>query len=174
VTARTGLRDDERCRPSAMKPIRLPGGVPGSMSSRMAWNTTLNWASWRFSRASSFWARSALDSSICLSRTNARMISMLTRTARELRRTLESIATPCSVKAWGGYLRCAPRPVFKVTSCDLKAEASSLESSNMKSGGNRSRFRRTAWLRTLTATGRALPGGCPGAHGDHARPRWQR
>ena len=35
------------------------------------------------------------------SRTNARMISTLTNTARRLRRTLESMATPCSEKAYG-------------------------------------------------------------------------
>ncbi|MGB7845388.1 MAG: hypothetical protein WBL63_07215 [Candidatus Acidiferrum sp.] len=33
--------------------------------------------------------------------TNARMMAMLTCTARSLRRTLESIATPCSVKTQG-------------------------------------------------------------------------
>jgi hypothetical protein len=37
--------------------------------------------------------------SICRSRTNARMISMFTATARSLLSTLESMATPCSVKA---------------------------------------------------------------------------
>jgi len=36
-------------------------------------------------------------------RTNARMISMFTCAARGLRRTLESIATPCSVNARGGF-----------------------------------------------------------------------
>jgi len=32
---------------------------------------------------------------------DARMISMFTATARSLRRTPESIATPCSVKTYG-------------------------------------------------------------------------
>src|ERR1700681_2250297 len=45
--------------------------------------------------------RSALERSISRKRTKVRMMAMLTCTARELRRTLESIATPCSVKAYG-------------------------------------------------------------------------
>ncbi|MBI5576456.1 MAG: aldehyde dehydrogenase family protein [Deltaproteobacteria bacterium] len=35
-------------------------------------------------------------------------------------RTPESIATPCSVNALGRNLRWCPRPVFKITVCDLK------------------------------------------------------
>jgi hypothetical protein len=50
----------------------------------------------------------------------AHMISMLTRTAR-----LESMATPCSIKTRGRYLRCWPRPCFMVTICDLRNRASS-------------------------------------------------
>jgi hypothetical protein len=65
----------------------------------MASKTTLNWASYFLSSAASLRASSALPWSIFRSRTKARMISMFTCTARELRRTLESIATPCSVKA---------------------------------------------------------------------------
>ncbi len=42
------------------------------------------------------------------SRTNARMISILTLIARSLRSTLESIATPCSVNTHGGVRRGAP------------------------------------------------------------------
>jgi hypothetical protein len=42
---------------------------------------------------SKFWART------WRSLTNARMMAMLTWTARGLRSTLESMATPCSVKA---------------------------------------------------------------------------
>jgi hypothetical protein len=42
---------------------------------------------------------SAFAWSICRSRTKARMISMFTCAARLLRKTLVSIATPCSVKA---------------------------------------------------------------------------
>jgi hypothetical protein len=41
----------------------------------------------------------AVTARIFRSRTKARMISRLTRTARSLRSTLESMATPCSVKA---------------------------------------------------------------------------
>jgi len=69
------------------------------MSSRIAWNTTLNFASYFLSRSLSFFASCVFDSSICRRRTNARMISMFTRTARGLLSTLDNIATPCSVKA---------------------------------------------------------------------------
>ena len=79
--------------------------------------------------------------------------------ARSLRRTLESMATPSSVKTYGRYLGCLPRrePVVvaassKVTICDLKSLVSSQVNWNMKSAGNRWRLRRTAWLRTLVGT----------------------
>src|SRR5437667_6582643 len=85
-----------------MRPFGFSGGF---INSRMASNTTLNWASYLFSRASSFFARSACDDSSCRKRTNARMISMFTRTARSLFSTLDSMATPCSVKAYGRYRR---------------------------------------------------------------------
>jgi hypothetical protein len=75
---------------------------------------------------------------------DARMMAMLTWMARLLRRTLESMATPCSVKANGRYFRCCPRPSFKVTICDLKTSASASLTWNMKSSGNRARFRLTA------------------------------
>src|SRR4030042_788857 len=45
---------------------------------------------------------------------------MLVLTAVSLRKTVESMATPCSVKAYGRYLRCFPILLFpKVTNCDL-------------------------------------------------------
>jgi DNA transformation protein len=47
-------------------------------------------------------------------------MAIFTWTARGLLRTPESIATPCSVKAKGEYIRCFPRPVFKVAICDLR------------------------------------------------------
>ncbi len=54
-----------------------------------------------------------------------------------------SIATPCSVKAKGGYLGYLPfEDSFKVTNCDLKLVFNDLYSSsdnvNIKSSGNRS------------------------------------
>ena len=130
------------------------------MSSRIASNTILNCESYFCSSASSLAASSVFDWSSCRSRTNARMISMLTCTARGLRRTLESMATPCSVKAWG---RCR-RPPLEITVCDLKSDTpmiaaasasgtvvrtlrdrtSASVSLNMKSAGNRSAFRLTA------------------------------
>ena len=60
--------------------------------------------------------------------TKARMISMLTAMARGLLNTVESIATPCSVKANGAYRR-PPRPgLFEITDCDLKDSSSSVAS----------------------------------------------
>ena len=69
------------------------------MSSRMASKTTLNWASYFLSRCSSFFARSAFEASIWRKWTNARMIWMLTWTARLLRSTLDSMATPAAFLA---------------------------------------------------------------------------
>jgi hypothetical protein len=62
------------------------------------------------------------------------MIATFTWTARPLRRTLESMATPCSVNAYGRYRR-PPRPVFEVANCNLKASASSAVSRRRKSSG---------------------------------------
>ncbi len=56
-------------------------------------------------------------------RTNARMISMFTRTAVGERNTLESIATPCSVKTQGGF-RAPPCPKLEVAFCDFKSVTS--------------------------------------------------
>ena len=53
-------------------------------------------------------------------RTKARMMAMLTSMAAALLRTLESMATPCSVKAYG----CRRRPILaaelEVANCDLQ------------------------------------------------------
>jgi len=54
-------------------------------------------------------ARSSFEASNRRKRTNARMISMLTATARLLRRTLDNIATPCSVNAYGAARRRPPQ-----------------------------------------------------------------
>lgn len=81
------------------KPIRFPSGGGGSMSWRMASKTTVNWPSYFFSSAASLRPRSSTDAAMARSFTNARMISTLTAMARGLRRTLDSMATPCSVKA---------------------------------------------------------------------------
>ena len=79
--------------------------------------------------------------------------------------TVESMATPCSVKAIGAY--CVPPRVsrfevptwylktaalsapFEVTNCDLKVANYSAESTNIKSPGKRSAFRLTACLSTF-------------------------
>src|SRR6266852_913610 len=46
------------------------------------------------------------------------MISTLTRMARLLRRTLEGMATPCSVKSYGAVRRSPPQ--LEITNCDFK------------------------------------------------------
>lgn len=79
------------------------------------------------------------------------MISMFTRIAVGERSTLESIATPCSVKTQGRY-RGPPRPSFEVTNCDLKSVSSCAVRRNAKSFGKRSRLRPTAWFRTFVGT----------------------
>lgn len=66
-------------------------------------------------------------------------MAMFTWMALLLRRTLDSIATPCSVKAKGRYLR-PPRPCIEVPIWNLIAASSSFESRNMKSAGKRSLF----------------------------------
>jgi hypothetical protein len=45
--------------------------------------------------------------------------------ARGLLRIVAAMIAPCSVKTYGNYLRCWPRPVFKVAICDLKDLVSS-------------------------------------------------
>jgi hypothetical protein len=51
----------------------------------------------------------------------APMIWMLTAMARPLLSTENSIAMPYSVNSRGAYLRCCPRPGFKLTIWDRKA-----------------------------------------------------
>jgi hypothetical protein len=71
-----------------------------------------------------------------------------------LLRIVASMIAPCSVKTYGAYLRCWPRPVFKVANCDLKELVSSAVSWNMKSAGKRLRLRRTCSLKRLVLTHR--------------------
>jgi len=91
-----------------------------------------------------------MRSSGAAGRKRARMISTLAAIARGLFRTPESIATPCSVKAYGAY-RLPPRP-FEITICDLKDSASTGLRRNMKSPGHRSGFRFTDCTRTRVST----------------------
>ena len=60
-----------------------------------------------------------------------------------------AIIAPCSVKTFGRYLRCWPRPSFKVANCDLKELISSVVSWNIKSAGKRLALRRTCSLKRL-------------------------
>src|SRR5947199_10313765 len=82
--------------------------------------------------------------------TNTRMISMFAAIARGLRSTLDSIATPCSVKAYGRYRR--PPRDFEVTDCDLKRVASSGVSPKRKSAGKGPEFRLTGWTSAFVRT----------------------
>jgi hypothetical protein len=76
----------------------------------------------------------ALVASICRNRTKALIISMFTLMALGLLRTLDNMATPSSVKAYGGYRRPSlPARAFEVTNCDLKKANSLLLNWNMKS-----------------------------------------
>ena len=75
---------------------------------------------------------------------------MFTNTARSLRSTLESMATPSCVKAYGSE---PPRLRFEgITFCDTNASASSWLSRNMKSGGKRASLRPTCWRSAIALT----------------------
>jgi hypothetical protein len=50
----------------------------------------------------------------------APMIWMLTAMARPLLSTEDSIPMPYSVNSWGAYVRCCPRPGFRLTIWDRK------------------------------------------------------
>ena len=68
-----------------------------------------------------------------------------------------AMRAPYSVKAYGRYFRCRPRPVSKIANCDLKDAFSSAVSWNIKSAGNRSLLRFTASLKREVETLRQLP-----------------
>jgi hypothetical protein len=85
-------------------------------------------------------------------------------TARGLRRIVAAMIAPCSVKTRDGFRR-PPRPSkitdcdlrrvvprFDITICDIKRACSSWLISKIKSEGNRDRFRRMAWLKTVVDT----------------------
>ena len=69
---------------------------------------------------------SALERRYLLIATKASIIAMLTLMAVSFLKTAESIATPCSVNAYGKYL--LPPFVFVVPKWNLNAENSSVES----------------------------------------------
>ena len=73
------------------------------------------------SSSPSLWPSALWDERNSLNLTKALMIAMFTSMARLLFRILEIMATPCSVKAWGRYLR---PPQFEITICDLKRRTS--------------------------------------------------
>ena len=115
--ARANTRETHFFAARERKPISLRPRAGVAINCRIASKTILNCLSYLLSSSSNRRESSTLDTSICRSFTNARMISMLTVIARLLRKTLESIATPCSVKAKGGNRgsRCFSEPV---TNCD--------------------------------------------------------
>jgi hypothetical protein len=100
----------------------------------MASNTSANWPSYRCSNSSIRRAKPALAAASSRTSTNARMIATLTSTARRLCRTLESIATPCSVNTRGGFR--LPPCKLEVTICDFKSAASRRVNRKAKSAGN--------------------------------------
>ena len=76
-------------------------------------------------------------------------MAILTSTARLLLRTLESIATPCSVKARGEYRR---PPQLEVPKWNLKFSNSSTSNLNIKSSGKRFILRLTARFSAFVST----------------------
>ena len=106
------------------KPICLRLDVgDGDISCRIASNTILNRRSYLSSSSSSRRESSTFEASIWRSLTKALMISMLTETARLLRSTLESMATPCSVNA---VTRLENFSLEDVTICDIPSISSLL------------------------------------------------
>lgn len=137
-----------------MNPICLPEELGFCVSFLNSSNTTLKYWSCVESfliTAANLRFSSSFVSSICLGRTKARMIAMLTSIACSLFNTLESIATPCSVNAYGRYRR-PPRPMFEIANCDLKDSVSSLVRRNMKSSGNRFLLRETCSFNRVVDT----------------------
>ena len=105
---------------AALNPICLRDGVGCSVSLLSSSNTTLKYLSCVESfriTAANFRFSSSFDSNIWRSFTNARMMVMLTSIARSLFSTLDNIATPCSVKAYGSDRR--PRFRLRFT-CSLR------------------------------------------------------
>ncbi len=89
--------------------------------------------------------------------TNARIMAMLACMAVSLRKTEDSMATPCSVNTKGLYFTLDPLPgLSKVTNCDLEEFTRDLVSSrvnsNIKSDGKREIFLRTACLSARVST----------------------
>jgi len=125
----------------SLNPIGLFFAGGGAISCLIASKTDLNCASYFFSSASSFRDNCALEASISLNLTNVRIISIFTFTARLLRSTLESMATPCSVNTRGAFL--VP-PQLDVPNWNIKLSNSSPVRWNIKSLGKRTRFLLTA------------------------------
>ena len=110
---------------------------------------------WRARRStlarSSFNSAETVDAASRYSRTctKARMMAMLAAMATSLFYNPESIATPCSVKAYGR----ADLGLFDViTICDESVIHSSSVNWNIKSGGNLLRFLLTDWFSTRVST----------------------
>ena len=106
----------------------------GAMSWRMASNSVRILSSCPAilrSRSASLLTRSFCRDIVSRSRTNARMMAILTAIARSLLRTLESIATPCSVNA----LTLRACLMFEhVTICDMSRISSRVSGRAGQSG----------------------------------------
>ena len=105
-----------------LNPICLPDESGLFVSFFSSSNTTLKYLSCVESfriTAANLRLSSSFVSNICRKCTKARMMAMFTSIACSLFKTLESIATPCSVNACGRYRR-PPCPELEVANCDLK------------------------------------------------------
>src|SRR5260370_39509307 len=78
--------------------------------------------------------------------------------ARRLLRTVDSIATPCSVNTLGMCLR--PPHDLEVPNWNLKFSRSTGVSTNEKSAGKREAFLETALFRIFVSTHTFRPGPC--------------
>ena len=135
-------------------PISFLGFSGKLISCLIASNTTLNWESYFFSNSASLWASPWFDKSIARIFTNVLMISIFTKAALSLFYTLDSIATPCSVKTRG---KCLVPPCFSPLLLDIpiwniKFSSSISVSWNIKSSGNRFRLRRTCSFNRFVGT----------------------
>ena len=136
----------------AWNPISRLGLAGGDMSSRIASKMT-NISSSCFPTFVSSWS-SRIESSLSRSSTsrsftNALIIAIFIWMAHSLLRTLDNIATPCSVKTYG---KCLLPPQLEVTNCDLKLVNSLFVMRNAKSSGNLFLFLLTAWMRAFVGT----------------------
>ena len=108
-------------------PIRFFFGSIGCSNFEMRNRISCNSCSWaakplarRLSISCSRFFKSPCSWITSLMRIKARTIKILASIATGLFRTFAAITAPCSVKAYGRYFACCPRPFSKVAFCDLR------------------------------------------------------